>query len=492
MEQFDIYNDIKARTNGDIYIGVVGPVRTGKSTFIKRFMDLLVLPNIENVHSRERTKDELPQSAAGKTIMTTEPKFIPKETATIELSEGLEFNVRMIDCVGYMVDGAAGHTENDEERMVRTPWFENQIPFTQAAEIGTKKVINEHSTIGIVVTTDGSFGELERQNYLAPEERTISELKNLNKPFIVLLNSSRPYSEETKVLAQELNEKYQVSVLPVNCEQLRKDDIARIMESVLHEFPVTELDFNVPKWIEMLPNEHWLKSDLINSAKEIISRVTLIRDIQSDNIQYPESEYISDFKLDKIDMSEGCAKIKVNFDDEYYYKVLSDIIGTEIDGEYQFISMIKKYSNVKNEYDKVSKALDDVKYSGYGVVAPLLEEIDLSKPEIVKHGSKFGVKIKASAPSIHMIKANIETEVSPIVGTEKQSEELVEFILSEIETEPNKVWESNIFGKSLQDLVNDGLQNKLYRMPEDSQLKLQETLQKIVNDGSGGIVCIII
>ncbi|TCK98282.1 stage IV sporulation protein A [Natranaerovirga hydrolytica] len=492
LEQFDIYNDIKARTNGEIYIGIVGPVRTGKSTFIKRFMDLLVLPNIENVHSRERTKDELPQSAAGKTIMTTEPKFIPKETATIKLSEGLEFNVRMIDCVGYMVEGASGHKENDEERMVRTPWFENQIPFTQAAEIGTKKVINDHSTIGIVITTDGSFGELERENYLAPEERTISELKKLNKPFIVLLNSSKPFSEETKILSQELGEKYDVSVLPVNCEQLRKDDITKIMEKVLHEFPVTEVTFNVPKWIEMLPDNHIIKDDLILCVKDIINNVDLIRDIQNENITYPESQYVNRFKLDKIDMSEGSAKIEIDFNDEYYYNVLSDMLETEIQDEYEFISMIKKFSGIRNEYNKVSKALEDVRYKGYGVVNPLLEEITLDEPEIIKHGSKYGVKIKATAPSIHMIRANIETEVSPIVGTEKQSQELVDYLLEEVETDPRKIWESNIFGKSLQELVDEGLQNKLYRMPEESQVKLQETLQKIVNDGSGGLICIII
>jgi stage IV sporulation protein A len=491
LDQFDIYSDIKARTNGDIYIGVVGPVRTGKSTFIKRFMDLLVLPNIENVHSRERTKDELPQSAAGKTIMTTEPKFIPKETATISLSEGLDFNVRMIDCVGYMVEGAAGHIENEKERLVKTPWFENQIPFTQAAELGTKKVINDHSTIGIVITTDGSFGELERNNYLAPEERTISELKKLKKPFIVLLNSARPLSEDTQILAESLVEKYNVSVLPVNCEQLKKDDITRIMEKVLYEFPVSEVDFNVPKWIEMLPDTHWLKADLISCVKDIVSNVSLIRDIQGD-IKYPESPYIKNFKLDKIDMSEGCAKIGVEFDDEYYYTVLSDLLGSEVKGEYQFISMIKKFAVIKNEYDKVSKALNDVKYKGYGIVAPVLEEITLEKPEIVKHGSKYGVKIKANAPSIHMIRANIETDVSPIVGSEQQSAELINYLTAQVEDDPMSIWDSNIFGKSLHDLVNDGLQNKIFRMPEDSQVKLQETLQKIINDGSGGLICIII
>lgn len=492
LNQFDIYNDIQARTNGEIYIGVVGPVRTGKSTFIKRFMDLLVLPNIENVHSRERTKDELPQSAAGKTIMTTEPKFIPKDSATIKLYDGLEFNIRMIDCVGYMVDGAAGHIENDQERMVKTPWFEEGIPFTQAAEIGTKKVINDHSTIGVVVTTDGSFGELSRDNYVLPEEKTIMELKNLNKPFIVLLNSVKPYSEDTKILAQDLSNKYNVTVTAVNCEQLKKDDVAYIMESVLQEFPVTEVDFNVPKWMEMLSNDHWLKANLIKSVKEVLDNITLVRDIQKDYSNVIESEYIKNLNIEEIDMSNGIVKFNVEFDDEYYYKILSDMLGSDIKDEYHFISLIKKFASIKNEYDKISKALTDVKVKGYGIVSPVLDEISLEQPEIIKHGNKFGVKLRAQGPSIHMIKANIETEVSPMVGSEKQSEELVEYILSEFENDPEKLWESNIFGKSLHDLVNEGLQNKIYRMPEESQLKLQETLQKIINDGSGGLICIII
>ncbi|WP_458784619.1 stage IV sporulation protein A [Vallitalea sediminicola] len=492
MGEYDIYKDIRARTNGEIYMGVVGPVRTGKSTFIKRFMDLLVLPNIENVHSKERTLDELPQSAAGKTIMTTEPKFIPQEAARITLSDDVEFSVRMIDCVGYMVEGATGHLENDEERKVKTPWFNYDIPFTQAAEIGTKKVINDHSTIGIVVTADGSFGEIPRENYIEAEERTIDELKKLSKPYVVILNSLRPYSDDTILTATELEDKYNVPVLPVNCDQLKKEDVIKILESVLLEFPLSVVNFNVPKWIEMLDNDHWLKSSLIDSVKDIMDSVDAIRDLKKEETLTVENDYITKVKLDKIDLSSGCANIDINFNDDYYYDILSDLMGTEIKGEYQFMSLIKKLGKVKEEYDKVSTALNEVKAKGYGIVTPMVSELSLQEPEIVKQGNKFGVKLKASAPTIHMIKCDIQTEVSPLVGTEKQSEEFLSYLLGEFESDPAKIWDTNVFGKSLHDLVNDGLQNKIFRMPEDARDKLQETLQKIVNDANGGLICIII
>ncbi|WP_113674794.1 stage IV sporulation protein A [Vallitalea guaymasensis] len=492
LGEYDIYKDIRARTDGEIYMGVVGPVRTGKSTFIKRFMDLLVLPNIENVHSKERTLDELPQSAAGKTIMTTEPKFIPQEAARVTLSEDVEFDVRMIDCVGYMVEGATGHLENDEERKVKTPWFNYDIPFTQAAEIGTKKVINDHSTIGIVVTADGSFGEIPRENYIEAEERTINELKKLSKPYVVILNSLRPYSDDTVLTATELEDKYNVPVLPVNCDQLKKEDVIKILESVLLEFPLSVVNFNVPKWIEMLDNDHWLKSSLIDSVKDIMDSVDAIRDLKKEDTLTVENDYITKVKLDRIDLSTGCANVDINFNDDYYYDILSDLMGTEIKGEYQFMSLIKKLGRVKEEYDKVSAALNEVKAKGYGIVTPMINELSLQEPEIVKQGNKFGVKLKASAPTIHMIKCDIQTEVSPIVGTEKQSEELLNYLMSEFESDPTKIWDTNVFGKSLHDLVNDGLQNKIYRMPEDARDKLQETLQKIVNDANGGLICIII
>ncbi len=491
LEQFDIYNDIKARTGGDIYIGVVGPVRTGKSTFIKRFMDMLVIPNIEDVHSKERAKDELPQSAAGKTIMTTEPKFIPKEAANIKISEDVDVNIRMIDCVGYMVEGAVGHIENDQERLVKTPWFDYEIPFTQAAEIGTKKVINDHSTIGIVITSDGSFGDLKRENYMAPEEKTISELKKLGKPFILLLNTEKPYSDEAVKLSQELSDKYAVTTMPVNCEQLKRDDITKIMSKVLYEFPVSEMDFYIPKWIEMLPCDHWLKSELINKIKEIIKKIGTIKDVCPENLEN-DSQYIKKIKIDKINMSNGCVGMDVQFDDSYYFKILSDLIGTEIEGEYQLISILKELATLKNEYSKVSGAMDEVKGKGYGVVTPMQNEITIEEPQIIKHGNKYGVKIKAGAPSVHMIKANIETEIAPIVGTQEQAEDLIQYIKENTKDNPEGIWDTNIFGKSIKQLVDDGIRTKVSKMTDESQLKLQETLQKVINDSNGGLVCIII
>lgn len=492
LAEYDIYSDIKARTDGEIYIGVVGPVRTGKSTFIKRFMDLFVIPNIDNVHIKERAKDELPQSAAGKTIMTTEPKFIPQEAAKIGLGDELDFNIRMIDCVGYMVDGATGHLENEEERKVKTPWFDYEIPFTEAAEIGTKKVINEHSTIGVVITTDGSFGEIPRENYIKSEERTIEELKSIGKPFVIILNTVRPFSDDTNAFAKELEEKYSVTVVPCNCEQLRKEDVEKIFQNVLYEFPLSAVNFEIPKWVEVLNNDHWLKDSLINTVRDTMNHVDTIKDIKSLSFEDDTNDYIKKIKLDKINLADGSANIDVKINDEYYYKVLSDLMGSEISGEYQLISLVKKLGKVKNEYEKIEKALYDVSMKGYGIVTPQIEQLALEEPEIVKQGNRFGVKLKASAPTIHMIKCDIQTEVSPIVGTEKQSEEFVNYLMSEFDTDPKSIWESNIFGKSLNELVNEGLQNKIYRMPEETQVKMQETLQKIINESNGGVVCIII
>lgn len=488
---YDVYGDIKARTGGDIYIGVVGPVRTGKSTFIKRFMDLLVIPGIEDVHSKERAIDELPQSAAGKTIMTTEPKFIPKEAAKINISDDTQVNIRLIDCVGYMVEGASGHIENEQERLVKTPWFDYDIPFTQAAEMGTKKVINDHSTIGIVVTCDGSFGEIPRDNYLKAEEKTIEELKRLGKPFIVLLNSNRPYSDEVVNLSNQIAEQYNVAVMPVNCEQLRKDDITKIMETILSVFPISEIDFFIPKWAEMLPNDHWLKVDLINSVKDILKNLSLIRDANTNNF-ITESQFVKRFKIDKIDPKDGKVRVQVDFDDQYYYKILSDLIGVEIAGEYQFISTLREMSAKKQEYEKVANACQEVRYKGYGVVSPNQEEITIAEPEVIKHGSKYGVKIKALAPSIHMIKANIETEIAPIVGTEDQANDLITYIKENTKDNPEGIWDTNIFGKSIKQLVDDGIKTKIAKMNDESQVKLQETLQKIINDSNGGLVWIII
>ena len=491
LGQYDVYNDIQARTGGEIYIGVVGPVRTGKSTFIKRFMDLLVIPNIADVHSRERAVDELPQAAAGKTIMTTEPKFIPKEAAEIALDDNTKVKIRLIDCVGYMVEGASGHTENDHERMVKTPWYENEIPFTQAAEIGTRKVINDHSTIGIVVTTDGSFGDLPRTNYMAPEERTIEELKQLGKPFIVLLNTNKPYSNDTIQIAEEIADRYHVTVLPVNCEQLKKDDINKIMENILNVFPVTEVDFYMPKWAEMLPADHWLKVDLIASVKDLFDQISQVKDARVQNFE-TNSNYVKRFKIDNVDMQNGCVTVNVEFDDSYYYQILSDLIGVPIAGEYQLISTLRDLAARKAEFEKVSYAVNQVKGKGYGIVSPVKEEIKIEEPEIMKHGSKYGVKIKASAPSIHMIKADIMTEVAPIVGSEEQAKDLINYIHENASENPDGIWETNIFGKSVRQLVDEGINSKINKLTDESQLKLQETMQKIINDSNGGLICIII
>lgn len=487
---YDLYKDIQRRTGGEIYLGVVGPVRTGKSTFIKRFMNLLVLPYMEDEHEKERAQDEMPQSAGGKTITTTEPKFIPKEAAHVKLGADIDVKVRLIDCVGYMVEGATGHMEKEEERMVKTPWSMEEIPFTKAAEIGTRKVIRDHSTIGIVVTCDGSFGELPRESFLEAEERTIKELQALGKPYIVLLNSQKPYAEETRNLADEISEKYQVTVMPINCEQLKKEDINHIMENILYEFPLTMIEFYMPKWVEMLPCDHKMKKDIIARLKQLMADLNHIRDITADRFSV-ESEYIKKCKLDGINMSDGCVRIVLDVDDAYYYEMLSELVGENIGSEYQLLATLREMAKMKREYVKVLHALEAVRYKGYGVVMPDREEIVLEKPELIKQGNKFGVKIKAESPSIHMIKANIETEIAPIVGTEEQARDLIQFI-SDTGTSEEGIWETNIFGKTVEQLVNDGITGKISMINEESQVKLQETMQKIVNDCNGGMVCIII
>ncbi len=488
--EYAVYKDIQDRTGGEIYIGVVGPVRTGKSTFIKRFMDTQVLPFMEDEHEKERAKDELPQSAGGRTITTTEPKFIPKEAAQIKLGTDIEVKVRLIDCVGYMVEGASGHMEEESERMVKTPWSSEEIPFTQAAEIGTRKVIKDHSTIGIVVTCDGSFGELPRGSFLEAEERTIRELQEIRKPFLVLLNSAKPYAEETRLLADEIHDKYQVTVMPVNCEQLKKEDINHIMENILYEFPLTMIEFYMPKWVEMLSYDHKMKQDIICQIKKLMNELTNVRDITETEFHL-QSDYIKKCKLDGIDMSEGSVKVTLDLDDTYYYEMISDLVGETITSEYQMLAALKDMAKMKREYTKVLHAMEAVRYKGYGVVMPDKEEIVLEKPEVIRQGNKFGVKIKAESPSIHMIKASIETEISPIVGTEEQAKDLIEYI-SDAGTSDEGIWETNIFGKTVEQLVNDGISGKIAMINEESQIKLQETMQKIVNDSNGGMVCIII
>ncbi len=489
-KEYDLYKDIQIRCGGEIYIGVVGPVRTGKSTFIKRFMDIMVLPNMEEGYEKERATDELPQSAGGKTITTTEPKFIPKEAALITMGEGVEAKVRLIDCVGYMVDGAGGHMENDEERMVKTPWSTEEIPFTMAAEMGTRKVITDHSTIGIVVTCDGSFGEIGRESYMPAEERTIRELKKMNKPFIVLVNTTRPYGEDAKKQAQEISEKYNVTAMPVNCEQLKKEDINQILEKILYEFPLTMIEFYMPKWVEMLPAAHPMKADIVTKVKEMMKQYGCIRDVITRPVEL-KSDYIKKCKTDSVSMADGCIRVWIEVDDSYYYDMLSDLVGESIHSEYQLLNTLKEMAKMKKEYVRVLHAIDSVRQKGYGVVTPDREEIRLDKPELIKHGNKFGVKIKAESPSIHMIRANIETEISPIVGSEDQAKDLIRYI-SDSGASEEGIWETNIFGKTVEQLVNDGITSKLTMIGEESQLKLQETMQKIVNDSNGGMVCIII
>ena len=487
-----IYIDIAERTHGDIYVGVVGPVRTGKSTFIKRFMDTLVLPNIENDAMHDRAVAELPQSSAGRTIMTTEPKFIPENAVEVQLPDNASFSVRMIDCVGYIVPSSLGYVEGDKPRMVRTPWFDHEIPFNQAAEIGTRKVITEHSTIGLVVTTDGSISDIPRDEYEEAEERVISELKELNKPFIVLLNCTYPQSDSAKNLADTLSEKYTVPVLPVNCLELTETDIKEILTQVLFEFPIREIAVDFPSWLVSLPADHWLRSAAYAAVNTAAQEMNLVRDVAILTEELKNCEYITDARVTGMKLGEGTAWISVTMNGDLFYKVLSEKTGLEIDGEQGLISRMCELAEIRRQYNKLKSALDEVEETGYGIVMPTIDELTLDEPEIVKQGGRYGVKLSASAPSIHMLKANIQTEVAPIVGSESQSEELVKYLLKEFEEDPKKIWDSNIFGKSLNELVNEGLRNKLFHMPADARMKLQETLERVINEGCNGLICIIL
>jgi len=492
MEKYDIFRDVAERTGGDIYLGVVGPVRTGKSTFIKRFMDLLVIPNIKNPNVRERAIDELPQSGAGKTITTTEPKFVPDEAVEVEIKEGLKIKVRLVDCVGYTVDGALGYEEEEGPRMVKTPWSDEEMPFQEAAEMGTRKVIEDHSTIGIVITTDGSITEIPRENYIGAEERVIWELKELGKPFIVILNSAHPLRQDTVELAHELEEQYDVPVLPVNCLKMEEKDILGILEEVLYEFPVAEVNINLPKWVEELDNDHWLRQKFEEAVRTAIAEVKRLRDIDTAVENLAQCEYAGRIALKDMNLGTGAATIQMKAKEGLFYRILEEVSGFTIEGEHKLLKLMKELAVAKREYDKIAFGLQEVRSTGYGVVIPTVDEIVLEEPEIIKQGGRSGVKLKATAPSYHLIKADISTEITPLIGTEKQCEELVQWILEEFEDNPEKIWETNIFGKSLHDLVREGIQSKLYRMPENAQIKLQETLERIINDGGGGLICIII
>ena len=492
MEKFDLYRDITERTDGDIYIGVVGPVRTGKSTLIKRIMDLLVLPNMDNEFEKERSRDEIPQSGAGRTIMTTQPKFVPNEAVKIAVRENANLNIRMVDCVGYLVKGAIGHMEGEAQRMVRTPWYDYDIPFEEAAEIGTRKVIKDHSTIGLVVTTDGSITDIPRSSYIEAEERVVRELKQIDKPFVMVLNSKYPYEENTVKLRDALEEKYNVPVLALDALNLEENDIYEILSNVLFEFPITEIKLDSPKWIYSLDEDHWLINHIISSFTEATSEIARVREIEGLADRFKESDFVKEARVDNINLGTGHISVRLEPKEGLFYKVLGEECGYEIKGDYQMIGLMKQLAHAKKEYDRLEEALKDVRETGYGLVPPTMDELTLEEPEIIKQGGRFGVRLRASAPSLHLMRADIETEVSPIVGTEKQSEELVKYLLDEFETDPSKLWDSNIFGKSLHELVNEGLSNKLMRMPEDAQLKIQETLQRIINDGSGGLICIIL
>ncbi len=492
MNNKSIYSDIATRTGGDIYIGVVGPVRTGKSTFIKRFMDSIVLPNMEDSAMRERANDELPQSSAGRTIMTTEPKFIPENAVKITLPDNAEFNVRMIDCVGYIVPSSLGYIEGDAPRMVHTPWYENEIPFNMAAEIGTQKVITEHSTIGLVITTDGSISDIPRAEYEEAEERVINELKELQKPFVVLLNCINPESLEAQDLSAQLSARYGVPVMPVSCLELTETQIKEIITQILFEFPVKEIGVDLPQWLVSLKSDHWLKSAVYKSILKAIENVSFVRDVSNMTDELCNCEHISNAKISQMDLSIGSARISVKMTDGLYFKIMEEETGFKLQNEQELLDCMKELALVKKDYVRIKSALDEVQTTGYGIVMPTLDELTLDEPEIVKQGGRYGVRLSASAPSIHMMRADIKTEVAPIVGSESQSEELVKYLLDGFEDDPRKIWDSNIFGKSLNELVNEGLRNKLYHMPTDARMKFQETLERVINEGCNGLLCIIL
>lgn len=491
MERTDLYHDIAERTQGDIYVGVVGPVRSGKSTFIKRFMELLVLDRMENEYERRRLVDELPQSGAGKTIMTTQPRFVPNEAIQIQLGEA-SLRVRMVDCVGYMVQGALGFEENAAPRMVRTPWSSEEMTFEQAAEIGTRKVITEHSTIGIVMTTDGSVTDIPRDNYVDAEERVIRELKEQGKPFIIVLNSRKPSSNETADLRDSLSQKYNVPVLSLNVLEMTGNDAAELLESVLFEFPLRMVKFETPRWMQALDNDHYVMQEMLEAIRSRVGSLTKVRDYSQLLDMFDECEHFLPAQIAGIELGKGTICVEAPVKDGLFYSVLSEQCGEEITDDSHLISMMKDFTEAKHNYDHVKGALQAVQETGYGMIAPSTEELALAEPEMIRRGNQYGVRLAASGPSYHLIRADVTCEVSPVVGTEQQSEQLVKYLLSEFETDPALIWKTDIFGKSLHELVTEGLSGKLTRLPDDARDKLQETLSKIINEGSGGMICILL
>ncbi|WP_077616578.1 stage IV sporulation protein A [Caenibacillus caldisaponilyticus] len=492
MERVDIFKDIAERTGGDIYLGVVGAVRTGKSTFIKKFMELVVLPNIENEAERARAQDELPQSGAGRQIMTTEPKFVPNHAVAVKVDEALEVNIRIVDCVGYAVQGAKGFEDENGPRMVHTPWYDEPIPFQEAAEIGTRKVIQEHSTIGVVVTTDGSIGEIARDDYVEAEERVIEELKEVGKPFIMIVNSTHPLHPDTQALRKELEEKYDIPVLVQSVENMTEHDINNILREALYEFPVLEVNVNLPSWVMVLRDDHWLRSSYEEAVKNTVKDIKRLRDVDRVVGNFREYEFIENAELAGMEMGQGIAEIDLYAPDDLYDQVLKEVVGVEIRGKDHLLQLMQEFAFAKREYDQVADALRMVKQTGYGIAAPSINDMSLDEPEIIRQGSRFGVRLKAVAPSIHMIKVDVQSEFAPIIGTEKQSEELVRYLMQDFEDDPLSIWNSDIFGRSLNSIVREGISAKLALMPENARYKLKETLERIINEGSGGLIAIIL
>ncbi|NGP43700.1 stage IV sporulation protein A [Bacillaceae bacterium SIJ1] len=492
MERVDIFKDIAERTGGDVYLGVVGAVRTGKSTFIKKFMELAVLPNIENESDQARAQDELPQSAAGRTIMTTEPKFIPNQAVSIQVDEGLDVNVRLVDCVGYAVKGAKGYEDENGPRMIHTPWYEDPIPFTEAAEIGTRKVIQEHSTIGVVVTSDGTIGEIDRRDFIEAEERVISELKEVGKPFIMVINSAQPHHPDTEELRMSLEEHYDIPVLAMSVESMREQDAYSVLREALYEFPVLEVNVNLPSWVMVLKEDHWLRESYQAAVRDTVKDIKRLRDVDRVVGQFSDYEFIDQANLAGIEMGQGIAEIDLYAPDDLYDRILQEVVGVQIRGKDHLLELMQNFAHAKTEYDQVSDALRMVKQTGYGVAAPALTDMSLEEPEIIRQGPRFGVRLKAVAPSIHMIKVDVESEFAPIIGTEKQSEELVRYLMQDFEDDPLSIWNSDIFGRSLSSIVREGIQAKLSLMPENARYKLKETLERIINEGSGGLIAIIL
>ncbi|WP_416826743.1 stage IV sporulation protein A [Ectobacillus polymachus] len=492
MEKIDVFKDIAERTGGDIYLGVVGAVRTGKSTFIKKFMELVVIPNIENEGDRQRAQDELPQSAAGRTIMTTEPKFVPNQAVSVHVEEGLDVNIRLVDCVGYTVPGAKGYEDENGPRMITTPWYEEPIPFHEAAEIGTRKVIQEHSTIGVVVTTDGTIGEIPRRDYVDAEARVVNELKEVGKPFIMVINTVQPHHPDTEVLRQSLVEQYDIPVLAMSVEGMRENDVHSVLREALYEFPVLEVNVNLPSWVMVLNESHWLRESYQEAVQETVKDIKRLRDVDRVVWQFSQYEFIDRASLAGIDMGQGVAEIDLYAPDDLYDQILKEVVGVEIRGKDHLLKLMLDFAHAKVEYDQVADALRMVKQTGYGIAAPALVDMSLDEPEIIRHGSRFGVKLKAVAPSIHMIKVDVESTFEPIIGTEKQSEELVRYLMQDFEDDPLSIWNSDIFGRSLSSIVREGIQAKLSLMPENARYKLKETLERIINEGSGGLIAIIL